>query len=384
MLDRELSAILKAQAAKYPVVTLTGPRQSGKTTLVKAVFPEKPYVNLERPDVRMVAREDPNGFLKQYPDGAILDEFQNVPELLSWIQVLTDERQTNNQFILTGSRQLEVMNTVSQSLAGRTAVLKLLPFSLKEIMAGYGIRPETDAILYQGFYPRLHDRQIDPVHYYSDYLQTYVERDVRQLLQVKNLSLFERFLRLCAGRTGQLLNLNTLADDTGINHTTAREWLSVLEASFIIRLLPPWFSNIGKRLVKSPKLYFHDNGLAAHLLGIHSPQQISTHPLRGMLFENCVVMETIKHFCNRGVHHPVYFYRDSNGVEVDLFIQKENKWLPVEIKSAATFSTDMLKNLDKVGKALADILHPGRLVYDGDVSMTIRETRVVNMRDFQP
>jgi len=368
-------------ADKYPVVTLTGPRQSGKTTLVRSVFSNKPYVNLEKPDIRNLAQNDPNSFLQQYPDGAIIDEFQNVPELSSYIQVIVDEKSKNNMFILTGSRQLEIMDTVSQSLAGRTAVLKLLPFSITEMTRGYKKTEETDNYIFKGFYPRLHEQNIPAAHFYSDYLQTYVERDVRKILQVKNLSLFERFIRLCAGRTGQLLNLNSLASDTGINHTTAREWMSILEASFIIYLLPPWFKNMGKRLVKSPKLYFYDTGFASNLLGINQSEQIFTHPLRGSLFENLVIMETVKHLYNRGYRHPLYFYRDSNGVELDLLFPRGGNWIPIEIKSSATLTDYMFKNLRLVQASFPDFYRSSILSYDGKEEYTSQNTRIVNFKN---
>jgi len=381
MVPRSITNILQTSAQKYPIVTLTGPRQSGKTTLVRKIFSDKPYVNLEKPDTRDFAINDPNRFLKQFPNGAIIDEFQNVPLLASYLQVIVDEKPTNNQFILTGSQQLEMMNNISQSLAGRTSILKLLPFSIKETTIGFNDFT-IDELLFKGFYPRLHQNQIQPTHFYSDYLQTYVERDIRKILQIRNLSLFEKFIKLCAGRTGQLLNLNSLAADTGINHNTAREWLSILEASFIIHLVQPWFKNIGKRLVKSPKLYFIDTGFVSYLLGIENSKQLFSHPLRGQLFENLAIIETLKHYHNKGYRHPFYFYRDNNGVEIDLLIPKADKLLPIEIKSAETISSNMFRNLKLIKKTIPNLSTTAMLIYAGNEEYTRENIEIVNINNF--
>ncbi|GAM08915.1 putative protein [Geobacter sp. OR-1] len=340
-------------ASQYPVVTVTGPRQSGKTTLCRAVFPEKPYVNLEAPDVRRFALEDPRGFLGSYPDGAILDEIQRTPDLLSYIQPLVDERHTPGQYILTGSQQFEVMDSVSQSLAGRTALLKLLPFSLEELPPER-LPATIDQIILTGFYPRIHDQGLNPSEALANYFETYVERDIRRIIAVRDLSQFEKFVRMCAGRVGQLLNLQGLAADVGISHTTARSWLSLLEASYLVFVLQPWFVNTGKRLVKTPKLYFYDVGLAAWLLGIETESQASRDPLRGNLFENMVVMEVLKHRFNRGLRSNLYFYRDSKGNEVDLLLEFGANVFPLEIKSGATVAPDFfkgLKNFSSLGRS---------------------------------
>lgn len=371
MVQRILQNQLLNLAQKYPVITISGPRQSGKTTLTKMTLPDKVYVNLERPDIKDFALNDPIRFLERYPEGAILDEFQNVPNLTSYIQVIVDDKPLNGRFILTGSRQFEIMGTVSQSLAGRTAVLKLYPFSLGEIAGAYP-RVTNDENIFRGFYPRLIDQNIHPSQFHSDYLQTYIERDVRQIINVKNLALFEKFIRLCAGRTGQLLNLNSLAADTGINHNTAREWLSVLEASFVIHLVQPYYENIGKRLVKSPKLYFIDTGLACYLLGIENAAQIITHPLRGNLFENMAVIETLKFFQNRGFLHPFYFYRESNGTEADILIPVGGKLLAVEVKSAETIDKSYWRSLKLMEKQIQS-LHPVKAVIYGGYDEYIRE-----------
>lgn len=351
MIKRTIKPILVELARRYPVVTITGPRQSGKTTLCRKAFPTLKYANLEAPDVRRFAIEDPRGFLAAHSGGAILDEIQRAPELPSYIQTMVDAENKPGRFILTGSQQFEVMNTISQSLAGRTALLKLLPLSLAELKQTHP--PGTiDRLLLSGFYPRIHDQGLNPTQALGNYLETYVERDLRQLATVKDLSLFERFLKLCAGRTGQVLNLQSLGNDAGVSHTTARAWLTLLEASYIVFLLQPWHTNISKRLIKSPKLYFHDVGLAAYLLGLENEKQISRDPLRGNLFENMVVIEALKYRFNRGNRNNLFFYRESNGNEVDLLAESgRNLWV-VEIKSGATVNPDYFKGLHHFVKAV--------------------------------
>ncbi len=362
--------------AKYPVITITGPRQSGKTTLARNTFTEKPYANLENPVTRQFAEEDPLAFLGQYPQGAIIDEIQRVPELLSYIQVIVDERRENSLFVLTGSQQFELMHGITQSLAGRTALLKLLPLSIAELATHFS--PGVDEMLFKGFYPRIYDQDIAPDQAYGDYFETYVERDLRQLVNVKNLSLFQRFVKLCAGRCGQLLNLNSLANDTGISHSTAREWMTVLEASYIVFLLQPFHANIGKRLVKSPKIYFYDVGLASWLLGIEEERQIATHPLRGGLFENMCVMEALKYRYHRGKRNNLFFYRDSNGNEVDILYTKGEEILPIEVKSGQTITSAWFRNLKSFRR-----LFPGKtsskscLVYGGETEQIRQDVHVI-------
>ena len=361
---RTCEAEVVSLASEYPVVTLTGPRQGGKTTLCRMAFGDLPYANLEHPETRAYAADDPNGFLANYPNGAILDEFQRVPELTSYIQVRVDESGFDGTFILTGSQNFVVRDTVSQSLAGRTALVELLPFSYGEVTA-FQKSIDTDDLLYKGFYPRIWSRGLTPSRAYADYVGTYVERDVRHLSMIRDLSLFQKFLGLCAGRIGQLLNMEGLGNDCGVAQSTAREWLSLLEASYLAFRLPPFFQNISKRLVKTPKLYFYDVGLAAHLIGITEPGQLRTHPLRGRLFENLIVVEVMKHFLNRGHRPHLYFYRDSNGNEVDLVLQSGFQWEPVEIKSAATVKPDLFKGLFRFMDVVPDAVDP-MLVYDGD------------------
>jgi len=365
MVVREISSHLRTLASHYPVITLTGPRQSGKTTLVRQVFKEKAYINLELLDQREFARSDPRGFLRRIPDGAILDEIQHVPELLSYIQGIVDEKRVNNLFVLTGSQQFEVLNRVSQSLAGRTALLKLLPFSFTEVKNNYDIS-SINQLLFKGFFPRIYDQNLEPSQALQYYFETYIERDLRQLIQIKNLSQFQKFVRLCAGRTGQLLNLNSLGNDAGVSHTTAREWLSLLEASYMIFLLEPFHRNLGKRLIKSPKLYFYDTGLACHLLGIEKEGQVDSHPLRGSLFENLVIAELVKFRFNQGKGINLNFYRDSTGNEIDVIYNIAQEILPIEIKAGETVTPDYFKGLLSLEKVIASYPYGRCIVYNGD------------------
>ncbi len=380
MIKRTIQPTLLRLASQYPVVTITGPRQSGKTTLCRTVFPDKPYINLENPDTRAFVQSDPRGFLASHPDGAILDEIQRTPELLSYIQPLVDERNTTGLFILTGSQQFEVMNTISQSLAGRTALLKLLPFSLEEL-ALTGSASSVDTMLLSGFYPRIHDAGLNPTQALGDYLQTYVERDIRQLVNIRDLAQFEKFVRLCAGRTGQLLNLQSLGNDIGISHTTARNWLTLLEASYIIFLLQPWHANIAKRQVKTPKLYFYDVGLAAYLLGAEHEVHISRHPLRGNLFENLIVVEALKYRFNRGLRNNLYFWRDAKGNEVDLVVEAGPDVMPVEIKAGATVTGDYFKGLLTFVDRLKTPPMARSLVYGGTERQYRSDTHVWRVQD---
>ncbi len=299
MIKRKIEPVLKRLISHYPVVTITGPRQSGKTTLCKLAFPDYQYVNLEALDIRDFAKNDPRGFLEQYGHHVILDEIQRTPEILSYIQVVVDERNEPGQFVITGSQQFEVISNLTQTLAGRTALLKLLPFSISEIQGSYDVS-SIDKLILTGFYPRIYDMSLNPTQALGDYIVTYVERDLRQIVNIRDLSLFEKFLKLCAGRIGQVLNLSSLANDVGVSHSTARAWISLLEASFIVFLLPPWFGNVSKRLIKSPKIYFYDVGLASYLLGLENEKQVMRDPLRGSLFENMVLMEILKYRYNRG------------------------------------------------------------------------------------
>lgn len=361
MIRRNIEPLFRQLAEQYPIVTLVGPRQSGKTTLARMVFPDKPYVTLEDPDMRRFAMEDPRSFLASYQQGAVIDEIQRAPDLPSYLQSMVDAQPAAGRFILTGSQQFELMTQVSQSLAGRTALLRLLPLTLAERALMRPIQTQDPlalpTCLLSGFYPRVHDQNLQPSQAMGDYFATYVERDLRQLAAVQDLRLFERFVRLCAGRTGQLLNLNSLSNDAGISQPTARAWLDLLQTSFIVHVLPPWFVNSGKRLIKSPKLYFVDTGLACWLLGLRTPEQVQRDPLWGALFENFVVMEALKDRFNQGENSPLYFYRDSEGNEVDLLMPLGRQLHAIEIKAGATVNPDYFKGLKRF-----DEHHPGTLL----------------------
>lgn len=381
MISRIASATALRLSRGFRVVGILGPRQSGKTTLARATFPDKPYVSLELPDQRRAAQEDPRGFLAQYPDGAVLDEAQRAPDLLSYIQVLVDEDPRPGRFVLTGSQNLSLSAHVSQSLAGRIGILELLPFAATELAAAQRLPATLDDALFRGSYPPLYDQQVEVTDWLGAYVQTYVERDVRQLLNVQDLSLFDRFLRLCAANVGQMLSLARLGADCGLPHTTARRWLTVLEASYIVRLLTPHHGNFRKRLVKTPKLYFLDTGLAAHLLGIRRPSELAMHPLRGMLFENWMVAETTKSFLNAAERPPIHFWRDNTGHEVDLIIDRGLKLQPVECKSGATRASDWANGLrwwiDLAGeRAGAPVV-----VYGGDQPCVVSGVRYLPWRD---
>ena len=380
MIQREIQQQLLKLAAMYPVVTITGPRQSGKTPLAKMTFPQYRYVSLENFDIRQMAEADPRGFLKSYAPPVIFDEIQRVPKLLSFIQTAVDEDKSYGQYILTGSHQPALGAGVSQSLAGRTGILQLLPLSISEMTAS-GITLERDQYLYSGFMPRLYDTTLDPKNLYRDYFSTYVEKDVRQMLNIKDLSQFETFVKLLAGRVGQLVNMASLAGDVGVSSQTLAQWLSVLEASFIVFQLPGYYENFGKRLIKSKKLYFTEVGLATWLLGINSPEQVARDPLFGGLFENMVVIEALKQRFNTGETAELYFIRDSQGLEADLLFRKNNQTLiPVEIKGGMTWNKDFCKNLLKFRK-LSEKFQPGFVIYSGDLTPEIDGIRFLNFKD---
>ncbi len=379
MIVRDITTCLVRLFRQYPFVTVTGPRQSGKTTLCRAAFPHLKYVNLEAPDHREFAESDPRRFLSQLDGGSIIDEVQHVPELLSYLQVLADERGHNSQFVLTGSEHFRLSEAISQSLSGRTALLRLLPFSLDELELT-GASAAVDDLLYSGFYPRIHDQKLDPRQALGDYFETYVERDVRRLGEIRNLSSFRRFVRLCAGRTGQLINLSSLGADAGVSHTTAREWLTVLETSYIVFQLPPFHANIRKRLIKAPKLYFYDVGLASYLIGIEHAGQMATHPLRGPLFENMVVTETLKHRFNRGNRSNLSFFRDSRGLECDLFYQTGRGIGAIEIKAGSTITSTYFDSLHRVAKLVPQI-STKVVVYGGATSQSRSAVDVVRLSD---
>ena len=353
-IPRDLTPRLMRAAQTSPSITLTGPRQSGKTTLARAVFPEHSYVSLEAPDVRTFAAEDPRGFLARYPDGAIIDEVQRVPDLPAYLQGIIDADPRPGRWLLTGSQNLALAASVSQSLAGRTAVHHLLPLARREVVR-FAQHPKTlEEALLAGGYPRIFDRALDPSEWLRSYVATYVERDVRTFSQVGDLVTFQRFVELCAGRTGQLINHRSLANDCGVSQPTARAWLGILEASYILFRLPPFHRNLGKRLVKTPKLHFYDTGLACWLIGIRTPQQLRTHPLRGAIFESWVVSEIVKHRLNRGETRGLFFYRNRDGAEVDLVIEHPSRLTLVEAKSSQTPSASLFGGARRVQRHLSE------------------------------
>lgn len=380
MITRTLTDELLRLAGKYPVISLTGPRQSGKTTLVKSVFPNHQYLTFENPDVRQRALSDPAGFFLPATRNLILDEVQHIPQLLSYIQEITDRNNINGQFVLTGSQSMLLSEKVSQSLAGRTAVLKLFPFSLEELSVPGSDRPTSyEEQIYKGFYPRMYDQHIEPADFYPFYFETYVQRDVRQLLNIRDLNQFTNFVRLCAGRIGQLLDLSSLARDTGISVNTAKGWISLLEASYIICLLHPYYKNFSKRIIKSPKLYFIDTGLASWLLNIQDPEQLETHYLKGSLFENLIVIDLIKQRIHNAKPPNLWFFRDNNGNEIDC-ISEGKKLSLIEIKSSRTFREDSLKKINYIDRIATDQQIEKVIVTGGDESFMFKGNRVVSWK----
>ena len=343
MIKRNASKVIRKLLKYYPAIILTGPRQSGKTTLSKYIFPKKTYVSLENPDTREFAETDPRAFLEKYKSGAVFDEVQNCPYLFSYLQEIIDENNKPGRFILTCSQQFKLHTQISQSLAGRVALVQLLPFSYSELYNNKN--PQLDKVLFNGMYPPIHDRKLDPSIWYANYMQTYIERDVRKLINIRDLCAFQRFVRLCAGRTGQLLNLSNLAVDAGITHNTAKAWISILEASYIIFLLQPHHINFNKRIIKTPKLYFYDTGLASWLLSIQNTEQIFNHHARGALFETMIISEMIKERFNKALTSNLFFWRDRSGNEIDVIIEESDLLIPAEIKSGQTINADFFKGL---------------------------------------
>lgn len=378
MIPRLVSDRVKQLSEQFPVVTITGPRQAGKTTLCKALFPDKPYVSLENLDDREFANNDPRGFLASVPSGAVLDEIQRVPSLLSYIQGVVDDSSLKGMFILTGSQQFELLSFLNQSLAGRTAIIKLLPFSYAEV---YGDElPTMETVLYNGFYPRVFDDGIKPTDMYSFYLNTYVERDLRQLINIKDLSVFEVFLKLCAARTGQLLNYSSIANEIDVDIKTVKSWLSILEASYIVKILRPYYKSMNKRLVKTPKLYFLDTGLAAFLLGVKNADQLIAHPLKGELFETYVLGEIWKRKFNAVEPDNLFFYRDHQGNEIDVIGDNVISLSQLEVKLSRTISSRMLKPLSRL-KKIGYSIENSFLVHGGEDSYERENSFVVSWRN---
>jgi len=382
MIKRKITKELLEAAAEYPVVTITGPRQSGKTTLAKMAFPQKNYVSLEEPDIRLAAELDPRSFLSEMPNGAIIDEIQYVPQLLSYIQSIVDAKNKTELFILTGSHQPGLHQAVSQSLAGRTAMLSLLPFSAEEI-SNYGKEYTSFDLIVKGMFPRIHENGLKSYRFYSSYFQTYIERDVRALITLKDLRQFQQFMQLLAGRIGQIANFSSLSNDVGVSSTTIKNWISVLKASHILFELPPYFPNIRKRVIKSPKIYFTDTGLAAYLCNISTNLQLRRDPLRGGLYENFIILEFTKAAYNKGLQPEFYFYRDSHGNEIDLIIKKDNKLIPIEIKSAETFTNSFLKGINHFQKTFSDTHEEGFVLFNGIQKYEIQKIKILNPLQIQ-
>ena len=379
-IKRVIEAELLELALQYPVVMITGPRQAGKTSLAQRCFPDKPYFSLENPDVREQITADPRAFFSANSEGAIIDEFQRYPEILSYIQGIVDEKRQKGQFILTGSNNVTMLSKAAQSLAGRVAILKLLPLTIGEI-SNLGRGFKTDDYLVNGFYPGIYSEGLNPVKAYRNYYETYVGRDIRQLLQIKDLIYFQRFVKLCAGRVGQLFNASSLANEVGVSSMTIHSWLSALQATFIVFLVEPWSANLRKRMVKTPKLYFYDVGLVSYLLGIENISHVETHPLRGALFENMVILELLKKRFNAGLDNNLYFYRDNHGNEVDVLQESGYQLNLFEIKSGQTFTSHFLKGLDYLRKLIPDRIYSSNLVYSGEQDMTINGHKILNYRN---
>jgi predicted AAA+ superfamily ATPase len=371
MYNRKLESILERLFLQYPAIALIGPRQSGKTTLAKKMWPNLPYVLLEAPDIREYAEKDPRAFLQNYPDGAILDEIQNVPHLFSYLQEIIDQKDKPGLFILSGSQNFVLNEKITQTLAGRIAIVKLLPLSFEE----FNIDESLDKLMIKGNYPRVHRYDLDPVEFYRDYVHTYIERDVRQIKNITNLSTFQKFLSLCAGRAGQLLNISNLSVEAGVSLDTVRSWLSVMEANMLIYILKPYYENYSKRIIKTPKLFFTDTGLVCYLLGIRSKTQLENHPLRGAIFENFMITEILKHLLHRNLSPDLYFFREQTGKEIDCLWQNTDKLVAVEMKSGSTINQDFFKHIEYWYKLTGH--KDGFLIYAGDERKMWNNTEIL-------
>tara|TARA_R110001583_G_scaffold81330_1_gene217172 strand:+ start:1734 stop:2894 length:1161 start_codon:yes stop_codon:yes gene_type:complete len=379
VIQREAENTIRVLASQFKAVAVVGPRQSGKTTLVRLIFKDKEYVNFENPDVRLYAMEDPRGFLANYPNGAVLDEAQRVPDLFSYLQQILDESTTNGMFIITGSNNFLLQENISQSLAGRVGYLNLLPLTLNEINEKESSSAE---IIFKGFYPSLYNNKIDISLWYSNYIRTYIERDVRMIKNITNLVTFERFIKLCAGRIGQLLNMNSLAVEVGVDTKTISAWIGVLETSFVLFRLQPHHKNFNKRIVKMPKLYFYDTGLAAALLGVQNSNQIDLHPFKGALFENMVVVDFLKTRFNKAKTNNLYFWRDNTGNEIDLLIDNGTEIIPIEIKSGQTVTNQYFKGVlywNKLTKTEGGyVIYVGKTIQKRSNAITVLPYNLIN------
>ncbi|MFH1838056.1 MAG: ATP-binding protein [Candidatus Kuenenbacteria bacterium] len=381
MINRIIGNKIKKLALKFPVVFLIGPRQSGKTTLVRNIFPKLDYVSLEDLDTRDFALRDPKGFLASFRKGVILDEVQRVPNIFSYIQTIVDEKNVSGQFILTGSQNILLQENLSQSLSGRVAILKLLPLSFEELKNTQKKINSIEQYLFNGFYPRIYDKKITANDWYPNYIQTYIERDVRLIKNIGNLSAFQKFIKMCAGRIGQILNLSSLGNECGISHNTAKSWLSVLESSYIVFLLKPYYKNFNKRLIKMPKLYFYDTGLACSLLGIQNEKQLSTHYLKGGLFESFVISEIFKKQFNSGAEPSCYYWRDKSGNEIDCLIEEGGKLLQIEIKAGKTISSDFFSGLQYWKKIVGKNNTNFSVIYGGDIDQKRTDVKIINWKN---
>lgn len=382
MINRDLTINIKKYIKNYPVIALIGPRQSGKTTLLKNLFSNTKYVSLEDLDIQIFAESDPRGFLDTFKSPVILDEIQKVPQLFSYIQTEVDKNNKAGQYILSGSQNFNLIEKITQSLAGRVGILTLLPLSVNEIKKNKLPLNTLEKAIFTGFYPRIWDKKINSSDWYLNYIKTYIERDVRQVKNISNLSLFQRFVKLCAGRSGQILNLSSLANDCGVNHNTIRSWLSILETSYIIYLLPPFYKNFSKRLIKSPKIYFFDTGLVCSLIGIENQHQISTHSQRGALFETFIMSEFVKKSFNQGKKFNGYYISEKNGHEIDLIFEDSNKFKAIEIKSGATVSDNYFDNIKYWQKIIRLEQKNSYVIYGGAEDQKRTNAQVLSWKDF--
>lgn len=382
MINREIASIIIKLRSQFPVITLTGPRQSGKTTLLKSIYTDIPYVSLEDIDIRNNAIGDPRGFLNNYPQGAVLDEAQRAPELFSYIQGIVDSNK-DAHFVLSGSQNFLLLQNITQSLAGRAAILKLLPFGLSELHTESIVFDNYEEVIYKGLYPGLYDREIEPNYFYPSYIGTYIERDVRQIKNIENLNSFSNFLRLCAGRTGQIINLNSLAADAGISPNTAKSWFSILEASYIIYYLQPYYKNFNKRITKSPKLYFYDTGLVCSLLGIDSAEQVKTYHSKGALFENLIITELVKSRFHRGENPRFYFWQNKTKQEIDLIVENNDNPIPYEIKSGMTMNDSYFTNLNYWRKITGEKSENLNIIYGGETNLKTSNGNFISWRSLK-